>query len=304
MSTTVTYKGQTLTTVENQTKTLNTAGTWVEGDFTLTDASLDISDTTATASDVAQGKVFYSNTGVRTVGTGATGGWTVDGFGQGIEPYGVITYTASSAVDYAFSYNGYNSTGITEFYAPNLTTVPTSAFSNARKLVKADLPVATTIKGNAFNYARALTSLHIPLAENLGEGNSFSNTSLEVFVAPSIKSVLGNDSLVRNNNLTTVDLGEGCTRLNNRCMQNSPLLGTVILRGHSVVPLNETGVFNGTKFANGGAGGEIFVPSAQIENYKVATNWSTVDGWGTITWKAIEGSQYENYYADGTEVTA
>jgi hypothetical protein len=39
MSTTVTYKGQTLTTVENQTKTLQTAGTWVEGDFTLTDVT-------------------------------------------------------------------------------------------------------------------------------------------------------------------------------------------------------------------------------------------------------------------------
>ena len=74
MSTTVTYKGQTLTTVENQTKTLNTAGTWVEGDFTLTDASLDVSDTTATASDVAQGKVFYSNTGTRTTGTASGGG--------------------------------------------------------------------------------------------------------------------------------------------------------------------------------------------------------------------------------------
>ena len=39
MSTTVTYKGQMLTTVENQTKTLQTAGTWVEGDFTLTDVT-------------------------------------------------------------------------------------------------------------------------------------------------------------------------------------------------------------------------------------------------------------------------
>ena len=39
MSTTVTYKGQTLTTVENQTKTLQTAGTWVEDDFTLTDVT-------------------------------------------------------------------------------------------------------------------------------------------------------------------------------------------------------------------------------------------------------------------------
>jgi hypothetical protein len=39
MSTTVTYKGQTLTTVENQTKTLQTAGTWVEGDIILTDVT-------------------------------------------------------------------------------------------------------------------------------------------------------------------------------------------------------------------------------------------------------------------------
>ena len=39
MSTTVTYKGQTLTTVENQTKTLTTGGTWMEGDLTLTDVS-------------------------------------------------------------------------------------------------------------------------------------------------------------------------------------------------------------------------------------------------------------------------
>lgn len=39
MSTTVTYKGQTLTTVENQTKTLQTAGTWMEGDITLTDVT-------------------------------------------------------------------------------------------------------------------------------------------------------------------------------------------------------------------------------------------------------------------------
>lgn len=39
MATTVTYKGQTLATVENQTKTLQTKGTWVEDDFTLTDVT-------------------------------------------------------------------------------------------------------------------------------------------------------------------------------------------------------------------------------------------------------------------------
>lgn len=39
MSTTVTYKGNTLTTVSNATKTLKTAGKYMEGDVTLTDVS-------------------------------------------------------------------------------------------------------------------------------------------------------------------------------------------------------------------------------------------------------------------------
>ena len=39
MSTTVTYKGETLTTVSNETVVLETEGTWVEDDFTLTDVT-------------------------------------------------------------------------------------------------------------------------------------------------------------------------------------------------------------------------------------------------------------------------
>ena len=39
MSTTVTYKGETLTTVSNETVVLETEGTWVEDDFTLTDTT-------------------------------------------------------------------------------------------------------------------------------------------------------------------------------------------------------------------------------------------------------------------------
>ena len=39
MSTTVTYKGETLTTVNNATKTLETKGTWLEDDLTLVDVS-------------------------------------------------------------------------------------------------------------------------------------------------------------------------------------------------------------------------------------------------------------------------
>lgn len=97
MSTTVNYKGNTIATLSNETKTLTTAGTWVEGDIVITDAggtaaisvvdttdshggtireitALDISDTTAVASDVASGKYFYTASGVKTAGTGSGGG--------------------------------------------------------------------------------------------------------------------------------------------------------------------------------------------------------------------------------------
>lgn len=102
MSTTVTYKGVTITTAENQTRTLATSGKWLEADIVITDVTqsggtpaisvvdttdshggtvreitaLDISDTTAVASDVAQGKYFYTAAGVKTAGTASGGGGT------------------------------------------------------------------------------------------------------------------------------------------------------------------------------------------------------------------------------------
>ena len=101
MSSTITYKGNTLTTVNNQTKVLNTMGTWLEDNITITDVTssgggtpaisvvdtldakggtvrtitaLDISDTTATASDVAIGKYFYTSNGTKTAGANSGGG--------------------------------------------------------------------------------------------------------------------------------------------------------------------------------------------------------------------------------------
>lgn len=97
MSTTVSYNSQVIATITNDTEVLQTQGKWMTDNVTITDSgggtpaisvvdttdthggtireitALDISDTTAVAADVAQGKYFYTAAGVKTAGTGSGG---------------------------------------------------------------------------------------------------------------------------------------------------------------------------------------------------------------------------------------
>jgi hypothetical protein len=76
---------------------------------------------------------------------------------------------------------------------------------------------------------------------------------------------------------------KGCTSFN-----------TLILRGNEVSTLSNLSNFEGAgAFAAGGVGGIIYVPSALIESYKTATNWSVLYAAGRCNFVAIEGSEYE-----------
>jgi hypothetical protein len=231
MSTTVTYKGQTLTTVENQTKTLNTAGTWVEGDFTLT--------------DVTQGGKSYE--------------------------------TEFLELKNIFEGN------LTEIDNSTVTKFATDMMYRLHAVTK---HVWREVAG--------------PLP-----GSFFQGAEMTICVFPKLNQV-GNDSFWNCKKLTVADFGalNSILGINVYGFENCSALTDLILRPNHVVGLANKNAFDGSTFKNGGTGGNIYVPSALIESYRTATNWSVVDGWGTITWKAIEGSQYENYYADGSEVTA
>ena len=95
------------------------------------------------------------------------------------------------------------------------------------------------------------------------------------------------------------------------CFSNCTSLQTIIIRRtDALILLNNVNVFDGTPFASGGTGGTIYIPEILYDHlgdgtsldYQSATNWSTIHGYGTITWQKIEGSIYENTYADGTPV--
>ena len=63
MSTTVKYKGNTLTTVSNATKTLKTAGKYMEGDVVLTDETIEVNAEAIIATPQTTAQTITPSTG-------------------------------------------------------------------------------------------------------------------------------------------------------------------------------------------------------------------------------------------------
>ena len=104
-----------------------------------------------------------------------------------------------------------------------------------------------------------------------------------------------------NSNLMIADLGSVNKFAANLFYNNSSLSTIILRKSNAIVGLDNVSAFSGTPFKNGGAGGTIYIPKVLYDHlgdntsndYKKATNWATVDGYGTITWAKLEGSPYE-----------
>lgn len=87
-------------------------------------------------------------------------------------------------------------------------------------------------------------------------------------------------------------------------------INKIIMRSKSRVSLAAVSAFSSTPFANGGKGGDIYIPKALYDNlysgsdndYIASAMWKTLNSYKTITWHPIEGSEYEFNYADGTPI--
>lgn len=154
-----------------------------------------------------------------------------------------------------------------------------------------------------------LVEFHAPNAERFEGGYTVYGTSLTTLALPKIKRLLQFAPLGNNTKLTTLDLGPDIYEMSGSAFNGNTIMNTLIIRSSTIPALGGTGAFTGTPFASGGTGGTIYIPKSLYDalgtgtnDYKAATNWSVIDGYGTITWAKIEGSQYENYYADGTPI--
>ena len=169
----------------------------------------------------------------------------------------------------------------------------------------------TSVAGNGSEFygCSSLVDVYAP-KYNLVSAGTFTNcTALERIALP------GNTSCYTKTfsdctSLKAVDFGKRTQFYREQIFLNDAMLTTIVLRGDTLTSLTTTSVFEGTPFASGGTGGTIYIPKILYDelgtgsslDYKSATNWSTFDGYGTITWAQIEGSEYEHYYVDGRGV--
>lgn len=161
----------------------------------------------------------------------------------------LVNHKVKGSLPSNFQSSNKNLTGIE---LPLITTSSDYLCSSCYNLKFAKMQGFTTIKAGAFEGCSSLTRLYFPSATAIdGWGRSFSSCgNLEKIYFPKLTSIAGANCFL------------ACTKLT-----------TLILEANTVCSLSTSTVFGQTPIANGT--GYIYVPSALVNSYKSATNWST-----------------------------
>lgn len=166
------------------------------------------------------------------------------------------------------------------------------AFAGQSQLISVDLPNLFRPHDKLFQYCKKLTSVNLPKANYIGASSHENNISLESIKYPSAATVY-TSSFINATKLKCVDIGITTNFARTTAFKGCNSFDTLILRGNEMSTLSNINNFDGGAFAEGASGGTIYVPSALIESYKTATNWSVLYEAGRCNFVAIEGSEYE-----------
>lgn len=221
---------------------------------------------------------------------GGGGEWTTDGIAAGTEPNGAIVSNESSLGRFAFA-----GKPITSFSGPNVTSMTYNCFGRCDNLVSVSFPALTYFAGFSVNNPDQgklplLTRLDIPNVTAVTAQAFTQMPSLTELILPKLTTCPANGFNTNDSGITTVDLGEDFTKFTSYSFNGSAnVLVNVIIRNTQAVPTveNSSNVLPKRSM-------NYYVPSALIESYKVASNWSSYYNSGYCNFIALEGSPYES----------
>ena len=206
---------------------------------------------------------------------------------------------------YQYSFKGCTSLALTSLPS-GVTTIQSYAFQSCTSLALTSLPSSvTSIGGNAFQNCTGITTISCDGVITTLNSNAFIGDSTNAMQLTSVSF----PNLAITTNLSTVF---GSTTAENACQllefcdignavgfasnafANCYSLTKLVIRKSTVAALAATSAFTNTPMRGyDNKTGTVYVPSSLIASYQTATNWKTLYDAGTVTFSAIEGSDYE-----------
>lgn len=263
----------------------------------------------AQGSDTVTQNDTYDTTLISSLTVNVSGGgeWTTDGIATNTEPNGAIVLgdSVTAIPDYAL----YNKP-ITSITAPKCTSLGGGYPLMNTGIVEirpTNFPLLTTVAVNSLRMGSRLKVFHVKSLKTVNYNQLFQgNSGMQILRLPGATSNVGATNFF--GSCTALKLFDAGTANNVGNIQGATNLKTLILRKTTICGLTGSSNFNNTPFKSGGTGGTIYIPKALYDHlgdggssdYRAATNWSTIWGYGTITWAQLEGSPYEDPDFDDT----
>ena len=156
------------------------------------------------------------------------------------------------------------------------TSIGKYAFYYYSNLTSVTIPDSvTSIEGNAFQSCSSLTTATIGNGVTSIGASAFQSCSkLASITIPDSVTSIANSVFYYCSGLTTATIGRGVTSIGSYAFSNCSRLTEIDFSTHNSVPtLNNKNAFNNTPVNL-----VIKVPSALLDEWKAATNWSTYAG--------------------------
>jgi len=148
------------------------------------------------------------------------------------------------------------------------------AFYGCSKMETASFPEATDILTHAFDMCTTLNTVYAPKVESIASYAFNQCFGMDTVELPALEGAISSNAFY-NCSMTRADFGAP-TSIASSAFGRCSKMTALILRTDSLVTLSATSAFTSSAIANGT--GYVYVPSALVDTYKAATNWSTYAG--------------------------